>query len=205
MFKELQKIYEAFGRLNPDFKLNEDETFTSTFDTPSIDSNITDNSVNNKNTNPSGTINNSSIVDDNILTVGELKMAIEILRTTKNKEEIIAKGKAAGADVAKILIGLVPVVGNVITTGLDVGGVFKKIFAPKKTVDTKEPNDFMKLLSIDSELSVLLDDNIEYAFVDYAVSLINSMSDTDPLPDFFEKLKQFIKEKYSTLYNLTKS
>lgn len=206
MKKEYSKIYEMFKTLNPDFrvKINEDETFSSTFDTPTIDSN--NSAVNNTQTNTSNKIiNKTSIVDDNVLTVGELKTAIDILTKSKNKDEAIAKAKAVGADVSKLMVGLIPVVGNVISTGIEIGGVFKKLFEPKKSVNNKEPNDFMKLLSIDDELSVLLDDNIEYAFVKYATDLVGSMSDTDPLPDFFEKLKEFIKEKYSTLYNLTKN
>lgn len=206
MKKEYSKIYEMFKTLNPDFrvKINEDETFSSTFDTPTIDSN--NSAVNNTQTNTSNKIiNKTSIVDDNVLTVGELKTAIDILTKSKNKDEAIAKAKAVGVDVSKLMVGLIPVVGNVISTGIDIGGIFKKLFEPKKSVNNKEPNDFMKLLSIDDELSVLLDDNIEYAFVKYATNLVGSMSDTDPLPDFFEKLKEFIKEKYSTLYNLTKN
>lgn len=196
-----------FKTLNPDFKLkiNEEETFSTTFDTPDIDNNAVSSTVNNAQTTQNNqTINKTSIVDDNVLTVGELKTAIDILTKSKNKDEAMAKAKAVGADVSKLIVGLIPVVGNVISTGIDIGGVFKKLFEPKKTTNTKEPNDFMKLLSIDDELSVLLDDNIEYAFVKYATDLIGSMSDTDVLPDFFEKLKEFIKEKYSTLYNLTK-
>jgi len=207
MKKEYSKIYEMFKTLNPDFKLkiNEEETFSTTFDTPDIDNNAVSSTVNNAQTTQNNqTINKTSIVDDNVLTVGELKTAIDILTKSKNKDEAMAKAKAVGADVSKLIVGLIPVVGNVISTGIDIGGVFKKLFEPKKTTNTKEPNDFMKLLSIDDELSVLLDDNIEYAFVKYATDLIGSMSDTDVLPDFFEKLKEFIKEKYSTLYNLTK-
>lgn len=206
MKKDYSKIYEMFKTLNPDFrvKINEDETFSSTFDTPTIDANNGD--ATNTQTNMSNqTVNKTSIVDDNVLTVGELKTAIDILTKSKNKDEAIAKAKAVGADVSKLMVGLIPVVGNVISAGIDIGGVFKKLFEPKKSVNNKEPNDFMKLLSIDDELSVLLDDNIEYVFIKYATDLVGSMSDNDPLPDFFEKLKEFIKEKYSTLYNLTKN
>ena len=206
MFKELEKIYEAFNRLNPDFKLNEDETFTSTFDTPSIDSNTVSSTVNNTQTGEQNSnINSASIVADNKLTVGELRFFIETLKKSKNTEEALAKLKAIGGDVAKLGINLIPVIGNYVGAAMDTAGIFKKLFAPKTGGGNKEPNDFMKLLSIDTEVSVLLDDKIEYAFIDYAVNLLNSLPDTSPVPDFFEKLKEFIKEKYSTLYNLTKS
>lgn len=225
MKKEYSKIYEMFKTLNPDFKLriNEEETFSTTFDTPDIDNNAVSSTVNN--TNSSTEVNNSSIVDDNTLTVGELKTAIGIVNKAKNKDEAIKMAKGIGADVLKCTVGLIGVgavvfsggvvaavagsvaitAGSVAATGHDAFNVFKKIFAPQQKGGNKEPNEFMKLLQIDNEVSVLLDDKIEYAFIDFAVNLLNSLPDTAPVPDFFEKLKEFIKEKYSTLYNLTKN
>ena len=226
MKKEYSKIYEMFKTLNPDFrvKINEDETFSSTFDTPTIDSNNNVSSAVN-NSKSSGEVNNSSIVDDNTLTVGELKTAIGIVSKAKNKDEAIKIAKSIGVDVLKCTVGLIGVgavvfsggvvaavaggaaitAGSVASTGHDTFNVFKKIFAPQQKGGNKEPNEFMKLLQIDNEVSVLLDDKIEYAFIDFAVNLLNSLPDTDPVPDFFEKLKEFIKEKYATLYNLTKN
>jgi len=78
------------------------------------------------------------------------------------------------------------------------------LFSPKTGPSNKTPNEFMKLLSIENEVSILLDDKIEYDFINYAVELINKMPDSAPLPDFFEELKKFIKDKHSKIYNLSK-
>jgi len=245
MDKEIIKMFEMFGKLNPDFKikLNESDTFSDTFGGDTFDASITQSTANpvpTSNSNNSQVNNVQSVLsankyskndsqsfggifDDGTLSVGELKMAIGIVTHSKNKEEAMAKLKNAGADVLKVGVGLigvgavvfaggalaavagsaVVVGGGMAATASDTLNVFKKLFAPKKKGEEKTPNDFMKMLSIDTDVSVLLDDNIEFAFITYAQQLLDSMPDTDPLPNFFEELKKFIKEKYSSVYNLT--
>jgi len=221
MNRDVIKMFEMFGKLNSDFKikLNESDTFTDTFNSDTFDSSITTSTatqqpISNTQTTTSQPItgnqqniqiDGSSIVDDGTLSVGELRTFINILQKSKNKEEALAKVKEVGGDVLKIGLGLLPVVGNIIGVSADTVSVFKKLFAPKTGSSTKEPNEFMKLLQIDNEVSILLDDKIEYAFISYAVNLLDTLSDTDPVPDFFDKLKEFIKEKYSAIYNLTKA
>ena len=81
--------------------------------------------------------------------------------------------------------------------------VFKKLLGPKTKSAPKTPTGFMQLLNIDSEVSVLLDDRIEEEFITFAVNLLNSMQETEPVPNFFEKLREFIKQKYAQVYNIS--
>lgn len=169
---------------------------------------------------------NPSFVDDNTLSVGELKEAIRLYTHSKSKDELLANAKKSGADVLKCVVGLIGVAGFVagtIGTGgalaavagsvamgaagaaattHDITTVFKKLLGPKNANSPKTPNGFMQLLNIDKEVSILLDDKIENEFINFAVQKLNSMSDTEPVPNFFEELRGFIKEKYAQVYNI---
>lgn len=206
MNKELQKIYEIMSKLSPEFKLTEGPSFNTsfgdTFNTPDLQNTNSDTITTTTTLNKPTQTN--SIVNDNQLNVGELKYFIDLLSKSKSKEELMAKSKEAGADILKLAVGFIPIVGNVVGTGIDVAGVFKKLFKPKTGPEAKSPNEFMQLLSIDSEVSILLDDKIEYDFIEYAINSLNKMPDNSPVPDFFEELKKYIKDKYSKIYNLTK-
>lgn len=202
-------------KLNSDFKLNED-LFNNSFDGgnnfgKNFNNNVaTDSSqsaMDNTSTISTNNINQSSIIDDNSLSVGELKTLLGILSKSKTKEEAMAKIKSIGGDVFELGIGMIPVVGNIIGTGISIGGIFSKLLAPKKDGDAtpKSPNEFMQLLQIDKEVSILLDDKIEFAFIKYATDLLNKLPDTEPVPNFFNQLKEFIKDKYSQYYNLIKN
>lgn len=169
---------------------------------------------------------NPSFVDDDKLTVGELKEAIKLYTHSKNKDELLANAKKSGADVLKCVIGLIGVAGFVagtvgtggalaavaggVTMGVagtaatvsDITTVFKKLLGPKNANSPKTPNGFMQLLNIDKEVSILLDDKIENEFINFAVQKLNSMSDTESVPNFFDELRGFIKEKYAKVYNI---
>jgi len=200
-----ERLFEVMKRVNPDFVLNEQAPQP-----------------------PPSTPNekNPSFIDDNTLSVGELKEAIRIYSHSKTKEEALATAKSSGADVLKCLIGLIGVAGFIAgtvgtggalaavaggvamggagaaATGLDVLNVFKKLLGPKTKSAPKTPSGFMQLLNIDSEVSVLLDDRIENEFINFAVNKLNSMQDTEPVPNFFNELRNFIKEKYAQVYNI---
>jgi len=194
------RLFEMMNKINPDFIIKEIDTNTS----------------------------NTSFVNDSTLSVGELKAAINLYLHSKTKEEALANSKKLGADVTKCLLGLISVAGFVAGTVLTGGGlavaavasstaigvastiataddtrnVFKKLLGPKAKDAAKTPSGFMQLLNIDPEVSILLDDKIENAFVEYAVRILNSMADTEPVPNFFNQLKIFIRDKYAQIYNI---
>lgn len=86
-----QKLFEMMEKINPDFKINEVAS-------------------------PTPDRRNPSFIDDNTLSVGELKEAINIYSHSENKEEALKKAKNAGVDVLKCLIGLIGVAGFVAGT-----------------------------------------------------------------------------------------
>lgn len=169
---------------------------------------------------------NPSFVDDNKLTVGELKEAIRLYTHSKSKDELIANAKKSGADVLKCVVGLIGVAGFVAgtvgtggalaavaggvamgvagtaATAHDIKSLFNKLLGPKTNNSPKTPNGFMQLLNIDKEVSILLDDRIENEFIDFAVQKLLSMNDTEEVPNFFDELRGFIKEKYAQIYNI---
>lgn len=201
-----QRLFEMMQKINPDFKINEIAPVPPTPPTPSR--------------------RNPSFIDDNTLSVGELREAIRIYSHSKTKEEALAAAKSSGVDVLKCLVGLIGVAGFVVgtvgtggalaavaggvamggagaaATGHDVFNVFKKLLGPKTKSAPKTPTGFMQLLNIDSEVSVLLDDRIENEFIQFAVTKLNSMQDTEPVPNFFNELRDFIKQKYAQVYNI---
>lgn len=201
-----QRLFEVMSRVNPEFNMNEIDAVPSA--------------------QPMSDRKNPSFIDDNTLSVGELKEAIRIYTHSKSKEEALAKAKDSGADVLKCLVGLIGVAGFVAgtigtggalaavagsvamggasaaATGHDVFNVFKKLLGPKTKSAPKTPSGFMQLLNIDAEVSILLDDRIENEFIQYAVNKLNSMQDTQPVPVYFNELRTFIKEKYAKLYNV---
>lgn len=193
-----KRLFEIMYRLNPEMVLNEQDGQR-----------------------------NPSFVDDNTLSVGELKEAIKLYTHSKSKDELVANAKKSGADVLKCVIGLIGAVGFVAgtvgtggalaavagsvamgaagtaATAHDIKNLFTKLLAPKTVNSIKDQNPFMKLLHIDKEVSILLDDRIENKFIEYAVQKILSMSDTEPVPVFFDELRKFIKEEYKlNLYNI---
>jgi hypothetical protein len=196
-----ERLFEVMKLVNPDFILKE-------IASPTPDS------------------RNPSFIDDNTLSVGELRAAIDIYEHSQSIDEAKAKAKAAGTDVLKCVIGLIGVAGFVAgtigsggvlaavaggaavatagtaATAHDTWKVFKKLLGPKTKAAPKTPTGFMQLLNIDSEVSVLLDDRIEEEFIQFAVDKLNSMQDTAPVPNFFNELRTFIKEKYASIYNI---
>ncbi len=199
-----QRLFEVMGKVNPDFILKEADA------TP-----------------PTPDQRNPSFIDDDTLSVGELKAAIYIYSHSKSKEEAIATAKKSGLDVLKCVVGLIGVAGFVAgtigsggalaaiaggvvmggagaaSTGHDTFNVFKKLLGPKTKAAPKTPTGFMQLLNIDPEVSILLDDAIEERFIEFAVQKLNSMQDTEPVPNFFEELRLYIKEKYAQVYNIS--
>ena len=161
------------------------------------------------------------IFDDGTISIGELKCAIYFLEHSKSADEAKKSSLQVGIDVAKVVTGVIGAgmfvagtagigaavigVAGVVASADDVKNFCKKLFAPQKKGGQKQPNDLMRSLSIDNDVSVLLDDGIEYAFIDYAQNLILTLPDETAMPDFFEELKKFIKEKYSAIYNLIKT
>lgn len=198
-----ERLFEVMGKVNPDFILNEQ--------------------------NPQPPERDPSWIDDNTLSVGELKQAIYIYSHSKSKEEAIETAKKSGVDILKCVVGLIGaagfVAGTIGTGGAlvavaggvamgaagsaatthDIYNVFKKFMGPKKKSDPKTPSGFMQLLRIDPEVSILLDDRIENEFIDFAVKKLNTMQNTEPVPNFFNELRQFIKEKYAQIYNISYS
>jgi hypothetical protein len=147
--------------------------------------------------------------NDNKLTVGELRQSLEILKKAKNKEEAIASAKSIGKDVLRIVgafltMGQSETASLIANVAVDGAGLVGKLLDPKSPPE-KNPDPFMQQLQIDPNVSKLLDDKVEYDFIKYAENGLKNMSDDDEIPNFFNELQKFIRDKYTTDYNVSKS
>lgn len=152
--------------------------------------------------------NNSSINEsnsnDDVLTVGELKQALKILQTTKDKEEAKKKALGIGKDVLKIATGLASLGAlQAVGVALDLGSLIKKLNNPKNP-QPKSENEFMQLLQIHPDVSKILDDKIEYEFIEWAKDGLSKLSDDTPVPSFFSELKKYIGKEITPKYNIGK-
>ena len=199
-----QRLFEVMQKLNPDFVIKEVVPVTP----------------------PTPNRSNPSFIDDNTLSVGELKAAIIIYSHAESKEAAMAAAKESGADILKCVVGLIGaagfVAGTVATGGIvaavaggflvsaagaastvhDTRNIFKKLMGPKTKAAPKVPTGMMQMLDISPEVSILLDDAIEERFIEFAVNKLNSMPDTSPIPNFFNELREFIKQQYAQTYNI---
>jgi hypothetical protein len=147
--------------------------------------------------------------NDDKLTVGELRQSLEILKKAKNKEEAIASAKSIGKDVLRIVgafltMGQSETASLIANVAVDGAGLVGKLLDPKSPPE-KNPDPFMQQLQIDPNVSKLLDDKVEYDFIKYAENGLKNMSDDDEIPNFFNELQKFIRDKYTTDYNVSKS
>ena len=98
------------------------------------------------------------------VTVGSLMGTIDKMQAAEKRGEDIDRLKGWGVDLGKKLIGFIPIIGDAITTGLDVADVLlkaKEDFA-NKNVNYDQVSDYPILghLKIDPELIKVLEDDI---------------------------------------------
>ena len=98
------------------------------------------------------------------VTVGSLMGTIDQMQDAEKRGEDIERLKGWTADLGKKLIGFIPIIGDAISTGLDVADILKKA---KEDFSAKEINydqisDYPILghLKIDPELIKVLEDDI---------------------------------------------
>jgi hypothetical protein len=98
------------------------------------------------------------------VTVGSLMGTIDQMQDAEKRGEDIERLKGWTADLGKKLIGFIPIIGDAISTGLDVADILKKAkedFSAKE-IDYDQISDYPILghLKIDPELIKVLEDDI---------------------------------------------
>ena len=62
--------------------------------------------------------------------------------------------------------------------------------------DDVQSNTGMDKLNVDDNVSKIVDDRLEQAFLNDLLTTIQDMDDNDPIPDVNEKLQDFLKGKF---------
>ena len=135
---------------------------------------------------------------DTIQTVGQLKKVINLYRL-----------KAVGKGTAKIAGGVVVDAAIDELTGKIPGlqAAFSLFGGAKDTVsmikkyysaeDNFKTNTGLDKLNIDDNVSKIVDDEIENAFLKALMDMLNGMNDSDEIPDVNQALQDYLKEKFN--------
>ena len=114
-----------------------------------------------------------------IQTVGDLRMAWRL-----------RKGAEAAGQLAREIPGL-----GTLLTAADLGSLFKKLHMAGDDFKTQSGLD---ALNVDDNISKIVDDKIELAFLRDLVGQFEDMPDEQPLEDFktTERIQKFIADKF---------
>ena len=124
-----------------------------------------------------------------IQTVGQLKKVI-------NSYRLAQAGKEGAKKVLDQIIDEVPVVGTLkrIWGGLkDANQIAKKMMGAPDEFVTKSGLD---LLNVPDNMSKIVDDRIETAFMNYYLNALNELDDNAPIPDVEQKFNEFLRAKF---------
>lgn len=125
-----------------------------------------------------------------IQTVGEFRKFVQIYRA----KEVGKEGSKKAADA---LVGSIPVIGNVFNAlkgAKDVKDVYKKIYGLDDDIKT---NTGLDKLQVNDDVSKIVDDPIEVAFMNDFLGQLLDKGDEEPLPDVNDALQDFLKFKFN--------
>jgi len=125
----------------------------------------------------------------NIETVGDLKALIKTATSKKKADQ----GKSAFKDLASGLLA------DVIPGGGTVKGMFDAVKSMYSLPDEKRTGTALDYMDVDDDVSAIVDDNIENAFIKAMSSKLETMSDDKPLSDvnMTKQLSKFISRKFN--------
>jgi len=124
-----------------------------------------------------------------IQTVGQLKKVI-------NSYRLAQAGKEGAKKVLDQIIDEVPVVGTLkrIWGGLkDANQIAKKMMGAEDEFKTQTGLD---LLNIPDNMSKIVDDRVETAFINYFLKFLGEQDDNDPIPNVEDKFNEFLRAKF---------
>ena len=124
-----------------------------------------------------------------IQTVGQLKKVI-------NSYRLAQAGKEGAKKVLDQIIDEVPVVGTLkrIWGGLkDANQIARKMMGAEDEFKTQTGLD---LLNIPDNMSKIVDDRVETAFINYFLNFLGEQDDNDPIPNVEDKFNEFLRAKF---------
>ena len=133
-----------------------------------------------------------------VQTVGELKKIL-----TLHRQQALGKGaaKIAGGAIVDSVVdeitGKVPglqAAFNLFAGLKNTRELLKKLYSAE---DDFKTNTGLDKLNVNDDVSKIVDDPIEDAFLKVLIKSLETMDDNDPIPDVNEKLQDFIKLKFN--------
>lgn len=122
-------------------------------------------------------------------TIGDLRKLIKVHRALET-------GKEAAKKAAEMAIEQIPVVSNLFSLwkgAKDSAEVIRKLYGSD---DQFKTNTGLDKLNIDDNVSKIVDDQIEVAFLNDLLKSIESLNDADPIPDINEVFQEFLKKNF---------
>jgi hypothetical protein len=128
---------------------------------------------------------------DEIQTVGQLKKIINIHRATE-------AGKEAGKRAAETAIEQIPGIGNLFSLwkgAQDVKDIVAKLYGAE---DSFKSNTGLDKLNVDDDVSKIVDDPIEVAFLNDLLKAMEGLNDESPIPDVNVELQKYLADKFNS-------
>ena len=129
------------------------------------------------------------VPDGEISTVGELKKVIANARAVEAGKEVAKQGFEAG-------VALVPGLSNVyavLKAATDAKSAIATLYGTDQEFQGQPALDKMK---IDTNVSKIVDNKIENAFISDLLKQLDGMDDNDPLPDLNVMMQQFLAGQF---------
>lgn len=130
------------------------------------------------------------ISEQQLNTIGDLRKLIKIHRALET-------GKEAGKKAAEMAIEQIPVVSNLFSLwkgAKDSADMLKKLYGAD---DKFKTNTGLDKLNIDDNVSKIVDDQIEVAFLNDLLKSIENLNDNDPIPDINKVFQDFLKKNFN--------
>jgi hypothetical protein len=129
------------------------------------------------------------IQEEPIQTVGDLKKLIKTHRAME-------AGKELGKKAAEAAIEQVPVISNIFSLwrgAKDAKEIIGKLYGAE---DTFRSSTGLDKLNVDDNVSKIVDDPIEVAFINDLLATIDGMDDLAPIPDVNVELQKYLARKF---------
>jgi len=129
-------------------------------------------------------------LNEELNTVGDLRKTIRDYRAME-------AGKEVGKKAVDVTLEQIPLVNNLYSIwkgAKDAKDMLGRLYGAE---DDIKSNTGMDKLNIDDNVSKIVDDKIEQAFINDLLKGIEQMDDNDPIPDVNQKLQDYLKNKFN--------
>jgi len=130
------------------------------------------------------------ILNEELNTIGDLRKTIRDYRAME-------AGKEVGKKAVDMTLEQIPLVSNLYSVWKGVKDAKDMIGKLYGAEDNAKSNTGMDRLNIDDNVSKIVDNQIEQAFLNDLLKGIEQMDDNDPIPDVNQKLQDYLKNKFN--------